>query len=276
MGRSVTCGFSVDDRLAMSNSSTCLLLGDGEQAEAEARTALELVTNKPEALRSVRVVGGAAADLAAARLLSGDLDGAADALERVWIVPSEQRATGLLTRTATARSPPAFWNPYSVGEPSVPVRPKDASASDGLSRTSDASVRVRSGRPAYTDTVETCTHGDAASRRARTARRTSRGGSSELDVSTTASQGPSPASLLRSATSVRSPRTGRTPETSRPDRPRLNVVTSQPRRSASSATLLPRNHVPPKTRIRMPKILPFPRPGEKGPCARHELSISRK
>lgn len=92
-----------DDRLAMSNASTCLLLGDGEQAEAAARTALDLVAGKPEALRSARVVGGAAADLAAARLLCGDLDGAADALERVWIVPGEQRATGLLTRTARVR-----------------------------------------------------------------------------------------------------------------------------------------------------------------------------
>ncbi|MHC5904174.1 DNA-binding protein [Streptomyces sp. S6] len=95
-------GFT-DERLAMSNSSTSLLLGDGEQAEAAARTALDLVTAKPEALRSARVVGGAAADLAAARLLSGDLDGAADALDRVWIVPGEQRATGLLTRTARVR-----------------------------------------------------------------------------------------------------------------------------------------------------------------------------
>lgn len=92
-----------DERLAMSNSSTCLLLGDREQAEAAARTALELVTNKPETLRSARVLGGAAADLAAARLLSSDLDGAADALETVWIVPSDQRATGLLTRTARVR-----------------------------------------------------------------------------------------------------------------------------------------------------------------------------
>lgn len=91
------------DRLAMSNASTCLLLGDGEQAEAAARTALDVVAGKPEALRSARVVGGAAADLAAARLLCGDLDGAADALEHVWIVPGEQRATGLLTRTTRVR-----------------------------------------------------------------------------------------------------------------------------------------------------------------------------
>ncbi|MEV6499723.1 DNA-binding protein [Streptomyces prunicolor] len=95
-------GFT-DERLAMSNASTCLLLGDGEQAEAAARTALELATNNPRALRSARVVGGAAADLAASRLLRDDLDGAGDALERLWAVPGEQRATGLLTRTARVR-----------------------------------------------------------------------------------------------------------------------------------------------------------------------------
>ena len=95
-------GFT-DERLAMSNASTCLLLGDGEQAEAAAHTALELAANKPEALRSARVVGGAAADLAAARLLSGDLDGVGDALKHLWTVPGEQRATGLLTRTARVR-----------------------------------------------------------------------------------------------------------------------------------------------------------------------------
>ncbi|MCQ8829096.1 DNA-binding protein [Streptomyces malaysiensis] len=95
-------GFTVE-RLAMSNSSTCLLLGDGGQAEAAAVRALKLAAARPAALRSARVVGGAAADLAAARLLRGDLDGAADALERVWVVPRDQRATGLLTRTARVR-----------------------------------------------------------------------------------------------------------------------------------------------------------------------------
>ncbi|GGU44427.1 DNA-binding protein [Streptomyces violascens] len=95
-------GFSAE-RLAMSNASTCLLLGDGDQAETSAVRALELAARRPPAQRSVRVIGGAAADLAAARLLRGDLDGAADALERVWAVPRDQRATGLLARTARVR-----------------------------------------------------------------------------------------------------------------------------------------------------------------------------
>ncbi|MFG2812535.1 DNA-binding protein [Streptomyces sp. NPDC048410] len=95
-------GFTVE-RLAMSNASTCLLLGDGDQAEISAMRALELAAGRPMAQRSARVVGGAAADLATARLLRGDLDGAVDALEQVWTVPRDQRATGLLTRTARVR-----------------------------------------------------------------------------------------------------------------------------------------------------------------------------
>ncbi|MFJ8754597.1 DNA-binding protein [Streptomyces sp. NPDC102441] len=95
-------GFS-EERLAMSNGSTCLLLGDGQQAEAAAQRALELVSSRPPTTRSLPVVGGAAADLAAARLMRGDLDGAAHALTHVWEVPSEQRATGLLSRAKQVR-----------------------------------------------------------------------------------------------------------------------------------------------------------------------------
>ncbi|MFF3112511.1 DNA-binding protein [Kitasatospora sp. NPDC057904] len=95
-------GFSLE-RLAMSNASTCLLIGDGGQAEQIAAQALDLARSRPSATRSARVVGGAGADLAAARLLRDDLDGAAQALEAMWAVPNEQRATGLLTRAALVR-----------------------------------------------------------------------------------------------------------------------------------------------------------------------------
>jgi hypothetical protein len=95
-------GFS-DERLAMSNGTTCLLLGDGPRAETAAQQALDLVSTKPPAARSLPVAAGAAADLAAARLLRGDLDGAADALTGVWSVPSEKRATGLLDRARRVR-----------------------------------------------------------------------------------------------------------------------------------------------------------------------------
>lgn len=95
-------GFN-EERLAMSNGSTCLLLGDGQKAEAAAERALQLVSDKAPAARSLPVVGGTAADLATARLMRGDLDGAAHALTHVWDVPSEQRATGLLARARQVR-----------------------------------------------------------------------------------------------------------------------------------------------------------------------------
>ncbi|MFI1889022.1 DNA-binding protein [Streptomyces jumonjinensis] len=95
-------GFTAE-RLAMSNSSTALLIGDGVQAEAAARQALTLIQTRPSGSRSAAVLGSAAADLALARLMSDDVDGAAVALEPLWTVPGEQRATGLLTRAARLR-----------------------------------------------------------------------------------------------------------------------------------------------------------------------------
>ncbi|WP_254398738.1 DNA-binding protein [Streptomyces sp. AC602_WCS936] len=87
------------ERLAMSSSSTALLIHDGEQAEQSARQALDLVGQRPQASRSAHVLGGAAADLAMARLLANDVEGAADALTPLWDIPGDQRATGVLVRT---------------------------------------------------------------------------------------------------------------------------------------------------------------------------------
>lgn len=92
-----------DERLAMCNATTSLLVGDGAAAEEHAGTALHLVQTRPAARRSPHVLGGAAADLAIARLLRGDLAGAADALGALWEVSPEQRATGLLERTTILR-----------------------------------------------------------------------------------------------------------------------------------------------------------------------------
>ena len=92
-------GFS-PERLAMSNSTTALLIGDADQAEAEARRALALLDQRPQDERSAHVRAGAAADLAHARLLADDVDGAAEALTPVWKVPIEQRNTGIVVRTA--------------------------------------------------------------------------------------------------------------------------------------------------------------------------------
>ena len=95
----------------MSNGTTALLVGDGAGAEATAQQALALVSSRPPARQSVSVRGKAAADLAAAQLLRGDLDAATVTLETVWAIPEDQRVAGLLERTGTLRralTAPAF------------------------------------------------------------------------------------------------------------------------------------------------------------------------
>lgn len=91
-------GFTVE-RLAMSSSSTALLVHDSAQAERSARRALELLERQPTEQRSAHVLGGAAADLAMARLFVNDVEGAAEALMPLWSIPADQRVTGVLART---------------------------------------------------------------------------------------------------------------------------------------------------------------------------------
>ncbi|MGX1541136.1 DNA-binding protein [Streptomyces adustus] len=88
------------ERLAMSTSTTALLIGDAPQAEADARRALELLGQRPQDQQSTHVRASAAADLAHARLLADDIDGAAEAMTPVWAVPADQRKTGIVVRTA--------------------------------------------------------------------------------------------------------------------------------------------------------------------------------
>ncbi|EDY52288.1 conserved hypothetical protein [Streptomyces clavuligerus] len=103
------------ERLAMSNSSTALLIGDTAQAEVAAERALALIDTRAEGSLSAAVRGGASADLALARLLGNDVDGAAEALKNVWTVRPEQRGTGLLARTAQVRRLLAV--PHMYGTP---------------------------------------------------------------------------------------------------------------------------------------------------------------
>ncbi|WP_326733963.1 DNA-binding protein [Streptomyces sp. NBC_01022] len=91
------------ERLAMSNASTALLLGDGPTAESAALRALELMAALPPRQRSPEVFGKAAADLAMARLLSNNLAGAAEAIETMLSTVSPHRGTGLVTRAMTLR-----------------------------------------------------------------------------------------------------------------------------------------------------------------------------
>ncbi|NUK13994.1 DNA-binding protein [Streptomyces lunaelactis] len=96
-------GFT-EERLLMSNGTTCLLLQDGAGAETAAQRALTLISSRPPARQSASVRGKAAADLATAQLLRQDLDGAAATLETVWAVPREKRVAGLLERTGNLRA----------------------------------------------------------------------------------------------------------------------------------------------------------------------------
>ncbi|RPF39381.1 DNA-binding protein [Streptomyces sp. TLI_185] len=90
-------GFPLE-RLAMSSSSTALLVHDGEHAEQSAQRALTLLNHRPRDARSAHVLGSASADLAMARLLANDVEGAAAALVAVWDIPADQRVTGILNR----------------------------------------------------------------------------------------------------------------------------------------------------------------------------------
>ncbi|MEU3602687.1 DNA-binding protein [Streptomyces sp. NPDC006798] len=92
-------GFTAE-RLAMSNSTTALLIGDAARAAVEADRALTLIGERPPGERSTHVRAGAAADLAHARLLVDDVEAAADALTGLWDVPADQRNTGIVVRAA--------------------------------------------------------------------------------------------------------------------------------------------------------------------------------
>ncbi|MFK0143415.1 DNA-binding protein [Streptomyces murinus] len=91
-------GFNME-RLAMSNSSTALLIRDTAQAEQSARRALHLIKMRPAGARSAHVLGSASADLAMAYLLEGDVEAASEALTPLWGIPADQRVTGVLVRT---------------------------------------------------------------------------------------------------------------------------------------------------------------------------------
>jgi hypothetical protein len=101
------------ERLAMSSSSTALLIHDREQAEQSAQRALHLIGQRSQAGRSAHILGGAAADLAMARLLADDVDGAAEALNPLWEIPGDQRVTGVLVRAGQIQqhlARPVYWS----------------------------------------------------------------------------------------------------------------------------------------------------------------------
>ena len=92
------------ERIAMSNSSTYLLLRDGTGAEESALHSLELIEQAPIGSTPRPIGPQASADLAMARLLRRDLDGAIDALEPVFDLPREWRGAGLVDRVNAVRT----------------------------------------------------------------------------------------------------------------------------------------------------------------------------
>ncbi|MFD4399197.1 tetratricopeptide repeat protein [Kitasatospora sp. NPDC058478] len=95
--------FSVE-RVAMSNSTTLLLLRDGVGAEASALRSLELIASQSSASTPLAVAPQAGADLATALLMRRDLDGAAEAMRPVLSLPREWRGAGLVGRVNAVRA----------------------------------------------------------------------------------------------------------------------------------------------------------------------------
>lgn len=90
-------------RVAMSNATTYLLLREAAGAETSAGDALRQLAALPAEERSFLVSSQASIDLARARLLRRELEGAQEALASVFLVPSEWRGAGILERLAAVR-----------------------------------------------------------------------------------------------------------------------------------------------------------------------------
>jgi hypothetical protein len=90
------------ERAVMSHATTLLLLADAEAAEETAGRALALIDGRPPEQRPA-LRGKAAADLARARLMRGELDGAAEAVAPVLGLGGEWRTLGVLERVTALR-----------------------------------------------------------------------------------------------------------------------------------------------------------------------------
>lgn len=90
-------------RTAMSHATTCLLLRDAEGAEEFATRALTLLGDRPKTEAPIVVSGPASIDLARARLMRSELEGAQEALAPVFRVPPSWRGSGMMERMTAAR-----------------------------------------------------------------------------------------------------------------------------------------------------------------------------
>lgn len=87
-------------RHALCTASAFVTLGDGEQAEPAAMTAVELFASMSDDLRWGTGELGAWIDLGTARALRGNLAGAEEALEQVFALAPERRTEALARRLA--------------------------------------------------------------------------------------------------------------------------------------------------------------------------------
>ncbi|MEO6085989.1 MAG: hypothetical protein ABIQ18_23050 [Umezawaea sp.] len=85
-------------RRALCAGAAYVALGDGERAEAEATTALELFATMTPTIRWGAGALGARVDLGTARTMRGDLAGAEDALTEVFALAPERRTEALNRR----------------------------------------------------------------------------------------------------------------------------------------------------------------------------------
>ena len=85
-------------RYALCATASFVTLGDGAQAETEATAALALFGEVPEQSRWTAGELSVRADLAAARILRGDLAGAQDALVPVFALDVDRRTESLARR----------------------------------------------------------------------------------------------------------------------------------------------------------------------------------
>ncbi len=88
-------------RRALCAGASFVALGEGEHAETEALAALDLFGQMPERIRWTVGESGARVDLAMARTLRGDLDGAEAALSMVFALEPDLRTEAVARRLST-------------------------------------------------------------------------------------------------------------------------------------------------------------------------------
>ncbi|MGW4694397.1 DNA-binding protein [Kitasatospora sp. YST-16] len=86
------------DRLVRSHGTTFVLLRDGARALEHTRRVLEMQAELPAAQRSPRIDAEARADLAAALLLNGEVEEAAEVLKPIAAIAPDRRTKGLVER----------------------------------------------------------------------------------------------------------------------------------------------------------------------------------